>query len=207
MINLFKKECYFCDSKEIFEYGICKNCYDNLKGDILFSKKLEYVDDVIVAFEYNNFLRDKMLSYKFKDKTYLYKFFSEVLTEKLFKEKLSMKYKNITCVPMHKNALKKRGYNQSELIAKQVAKNTLLEFVAPVEKIADVPEQAGIKEFFGRIENIKGVFRFAGEKVESIIIVDDVITTGATVNEMARVLKENGIKKVAALVAATSQNL
>lgn len=205
-VQVLKKKCAFCDSKELYKYGICETCYDNLNLNVSFYKKFKYVDEIYIGCEYSSFLRDKMVKFKFKDETYLYSFFGELLIEKLLKNNLHKNYETITSVPMHKNSLNKRGYNQSELIAKYISENTLIDYRPLLKKDRETREQVELSSF-ERVENLRGVFS-CREAVDgkSIIIVDDVITTGSTIEELAKVLKAAGAKKVAALVVATRQS-
>ncbi|RVU55602.1 ComF family protein [Anaerosphaera multitolerans] len=203
----FEKSCAFCNSKKIYKYGICEECYDNLNMDISFHKNLNYVDEIIIGCEYNDFLKDKIRRFKFKDETHLYKFFGEMLIDLIFKNDIHRNYKVVTSVPMHKKSLKKRGYNQSELMAKYISENTLIPYCDLLEKVLETKDQVGL-DFLERGENLKGAFRCAGNlRDKRIIIVDDIITTGSTVDELGKLLKEKGAKKVAALIVATRQFL
>ncbi len=199
---IYSDECCFCESKEIFKFNMCKECYSNLNLDVKFNALLSNVDDIVVAMQYNKIVRKIVSDFKFRDKVYYYRFFADVMSEKLFENKLSKKYKYICYVPMHKIDERTRGYNQSKLIAEGICDNTMMTLVNPAEKQKRTAEQVKLRES-DRAINIKGAFRISGDVPENIIIVDDVITTGSTVNELAGVLKEGGAKKVAALIAAT----
>ena len=105
-------------------------------------------------------------------------------------------------IPMHKNNLKERGYNQSELIAKEIFKIDSGENFSISEKaltkIKETPHQSELKNKSRRLKNLKDCF-YADEKLvknRNIILIDDVITTGTTMNEAARTLRKAGAKKV-----------
>jgi predicted amidophosphoribosyltransferase len=98
----------------------------------------------------------------------------------------------VTCVPIFKNKLKERGYNQSKLLAEFAAKNLNLEFKEVIAKIKDNSMQHGLN-FAGRQINVRGVYKICGDvKNKNILLCDDVVTTGATLNECVHILaKEN----------------
>ena len=112
----------------------------------------------------------------------------------------------ITCVPMFYKKEKERGYNQSQLIAKSLAEKICVPFEELCIKIKDTSSQTNFntKE---RMENIKDSFAFNTKfkrliKNKIICIVDDVITTGATTNEISKILIENGAKECHVLTFA-----
>jgi len=103
-------------------------------------------------------------------------------------------------VPLHPKRLRWRGFNQSELIARLIAANLGGEFLSDVLiRIKNILPQTQFKGS-ERIKNIEGCFKFVGEteqvKGKIVILVDDVMTTGATINECAKALKLAGAKKV-----------
>ncbi|CDZ75525.1 putative amidophosphoribosyltransferases [Peptoniphilus sp. ING2-D1G] len=199
---IYHAECCFCENKEIFKFNMCKECYSHLNLDVKFNALLPNVDDIVVAMQYNKIVRKIISDFKFRDKVYYYKFFADVMSEKLFENNLSKNYKHICYIPMHKSDEKRRGYNQSKLIAKGICENTMMDLVSSVEKHKRTKEQVNLSES-ERVINMTGAFRVMAKVPDNIIIVDDVITTGSTVNELAGVLKDGGAKKVAALIAAT----
>jgi len=108
-------------------------------------------------------------------------------------------------VPLHKRSLRERGFNQSSLLAANVAAALRKELSAEtVVKKTYTKNQVGLSKE-ERKKNLEGAFSVnPAEKVKekNILLVDDVCTTGATLGECARVLKENGAGKVFALVLA-----
>jgi ComF family protein len=105
-------------------------------------------------------------------------------------------------IPMHKNDLKERGYNQSELIVKKIfemdeGKNFDILLDALI-KVRQTPHQSALKNKSDRLKNLKNCFYAEPLKVKNknIILIDDVITTGTTMNGAAKTLKNAGAKKV-----------
>ncbi len=119
-------------------------------------------------------------------------------------------YDFITTVPLHRNRAKERGYNQSELIARHVCEGLPgAEFSQLLRRVKDTPSfsQLGAIE---RRAQIRRAFRFSGDvsvKKKSVLLIDDVVTTGATTNECARILKRAGAKTVDVLAVAVARRL
>lgn len=199
---MFDFGCPVCGSKNIYKYNLCESCCDNLILDVSWTKELDYVDKVVVGGLYVGMLRKMILDYKFNDKVFYSKVFSQILVEKLFKEKLHMEYPYITYVPMNAQDFKQRGYNQSKILAENISEDSLLKLVEPIVKIKSTKKQVEV-ENKDRYKNLKSAFESRGVVPERVIVVDDVITTGSTLEEVAKTLKENGAKKVAAIVATT----
>ena len=110
-------------------------------------------------------------------------------------------------VPLHKNKRRSRGFNQSELIARAAAKRLPEKLEVACDALVrhrDTISQVGLSRE-ERIENMQGAFRVANAgsvQGRTLIIVDDVMTTGTTLSECARVLKEAGAEKVWAATVA-----
>jgi len=104
----------------------------------------------------------------------------------------------LTFVPLTKRKLIDRGFNQSEILAHIISKNLKLKVFSGLLKIKDTKDQASL-DFEKRLNNLKDVFKIKSSPPEKIILVDDVKTTGTTLKECAKVLKESGAKEIIAL--------
>lgn len=120
----------------------------------------------------------------------------------------------IVPVPLHKRRLRWRGFNQAELLANHVSRNLTPGYAIPVfenvlKRIRYTPPQMKIKDYFQRRKNMRDVFSLtAGPlsiKNKNILLIDDIATTGATLFECARTLKQNGAKFVFAAVIARQE--
>ena len=118
------------------------------------------------------------------------------------------KYDIIGAVPIHKKRINERGYNQSELIAREIAKSIPnLEYKKILIKIKNNQRQSELKKE-DRLENVKNVYKIQNRQIiqnKKIILFDDIYTTGNTVNECSRVLKENGAKEILILTLASGR--
>ena len=190
---------------------LCKKCENVLKKQAAFEND-NYEDDIqknydehLYMFLYDGIIRNCLLNYKFRDKSYLYKtFITFLLKNEIFVEKIKS-YDIIIAVPISIKRKKMRGYNQSGLIAREIGKCTNIKLLTNcLYKNKDtVPQSSLSKE--KRIKNVEGVFALRNIKEinnKKVLIVDDIYTTGNTVNECSRLLKEAGAIKIAVFTLA-----
>ncbi|MFA5247761.1 MAG: ComF family protein [Patescibacteria group bacterium] len=106
-------------------------------------------------------------------------------------------------IPLHIKRLNWRGFNQSELLAQYLAEKLKIKILPGLTRTKNNPPQAKFEEEKRQL-NILDCFSWSGENLtgKKIILIDDVATTGATLNEAARILKKSGAKKVSAITAA-----
>lgn len=197
-MKLKEDRCPLCGRK-LEEYGLCHECLGLINREPTYYYDIEGLDDLIVASTYSGIMRRLIIDFKFKGKVSYKDVISDIMTEKILEKNL--KNEVLTYVPMHKNKEGERGYNQSKLLAEKIASNLDLSCQDVFEKLRDTKFQVGLKKL-DREENLRDAFRVK-DYAEEIIIVDDVITTGATIAELTKVAKKAGIKKVTALIAAT----
>lgn len=111
----------------------------------------------------------------------------------------------ITSVPLHPYRQRWRGFNQSEILARDLAGRFQMEYAALLSRTHKTPPQAGTDSKEERMRNLEGIFACtAPDRVRgrSILLIDDICTSGATLDECARVLKQNGARSVAGFVVA-----
>lgn len=183
------------------------NIYDiNLKKKYyLISGKSIYWEKLLYCFKYKGIIRKYILKYKFGSKPYLSNFFvNQILNNKKLYEILKL-YDIIIPVPMEKVKKQKRGYNQTELIVKLIAKKYKISYQEDIIlKVKNTKTQSTLKKE-ERKDNIKDAYiinekdRLKGKKV---ILFDDIYTTGATVNEISKKLKEAGTREILVIVIA-----
>ena len=149
-------------------------------------------------FKYKDLIRRQILDIKFREKPYISQTIAYFLKniQKSF-EKLE-KYDIIIVVPISKERQRERGYNQSELIAKKIS----IMINVPIKKDIlyktqnTVPQSTLNRE--QRIENSKGVYmvkKCQNIKNKKILLIDDIYTTGSTLNECAKALRQKGMSK------------
>ena len=117
-------------------------------------------------------------------------------------------YDIISAVPIHKKRKKERGYNQSELIAREIAKNIpVIVYKNALKKIKNNKRQSDLSKE-DRLDNVKNVYQIANEEIikdKRVVLFDDIYTTGSTLNECSRLLKQNGVKEILAITLAKGQ--
>lgn len=187
---------------------LCKKCEKLLNGHV--SENVLNIDnmnfqELIYIFKYEGIIRESILKYKFEEKSYLYKTFVNFLlkNDKVFEN--IKNYDTIIPVPISNKRYKKRGYNQSWLLAMELSKLMNLTLITNcLFKAKDVIEQSKLTKE-QRVENIKDVYFLTNEsKIENrkILLLDDIYTTGSTVNECCRMIKKTNPKKIGVLVLA-----
>lgn len=195
---LIEKTCPIC-GKFVKNYGLCQDCLDLIKKNPNYYYDIDGLDDLLVSSTYSGIMRKLIIDFKFKGKLSYGEIISEIMIEKLLKNNLEEEV--ITFVPMYKSRERERGYNQSKILAENIAKKLDLRCIDVFSKIKDTKFQVGLKKDQRQI-NLKDAFKVT-KVPEKIIIVDDVITTGTTISELVKIAKKSGIKKVTALIAAT----
>ena len=110
----------------------------------------------------------------------------------------------VTPVPVHSSRLRSRGYNQSQLLAESVSRNAVLPLSNDLlQRTRDASPQARSGSIEQRARNVENTFAVTGNVQDrAVLLVDDVMTTGATLNSCAKALKEAGASWVGALVLA-----
>ena len=213
-------KCLLCGREEN-ENPICLDCYNNLPiikdhvcaicggkvlgvGEVCFDC-MNYPNSYKKCFtllEYKDEYKHLILSYKNGNKRYLVKLLSYLLLDKF--KTIDIPFDVIIPVPCSKERLKERGFNHIEEMVEDIAcysgkvDNTVL------SRIRYTPHQTGLGREF-REENLKGAFKVIDKKKiknKTVLLVDDIYTTGATINECAKVLYSEGAGVVYGLTLA-----
>lgn len=209
---IYPPVCGFCN--EINNDFLCNKCRNKLKSMKIskiddYRNAPVYFDEHFYMFKYEREIRDFIIKYKFDEKSYMFKSYAKLLQEdECFRNNFIDKYDYIISVPIHKKRFKQRGYNQSELIAKEIGKICGKPYCKNVLiKKKSIVAQSTLDKL-ERVRNIKDAFELGQEdllvKGKKIAIFDDVFTTGATVNECAKVLKSVGADFVGVFTIAKS---
>lgn len=205
MLFLGKDICLFCkESRSIDGNYICKSCMElletvNIERDL----QVEYLERVYYSLVYNKFTRANLHKFKFQGKSYLYKPFGEILLATIKTYNLEEKIQKISFVPSHRRKKARRGYNQSELLANYIGKKLKIPILKKhLQKVKNTKDQSTL----GKIErrkNLKNSFQTRNIndfKGKNILLIDDIITTGTTLEECSKVLRNSGARKVYGLV-------
>jgi competence protein ComFC len=190
------QECPCCRAKS----SSGKFCNDKCAKDF-------YFNQLVVSMKYyeNNFAKKLIIRWKYKFSEEITNILGNILREnflKLSEQNRGLKNAVVVPVPIHKKRLKMRGFNQAEELAKFLSPN----YLNCLERREFRVKQSTLKRAY-RLKNLRGAISLKNgfEKIidgKSIILVDDVSTTGSTLNECSKVLKENGASYIAAIVLA-----
>lgn len=199
---IYPQVCGICG--KVSSKSICNKCRARLKSEFKFEMD-DYTEDVqknfnehYYFFKYENLIRQQILDLKFHEKTYVYKTIMYFFKENKKDLKNLEKYDIIIVVPVSISRKKERGYNQSTILAKEISRIIERPFIENVlSKIKNTVPQSTLNKG-QREQNAKGVYKVNNiQKIynKKILIFDDIYTTGSTLNECAKVLIEQGIKK------------
>ena len=201
---------FICDECEknivIFSPPFCFHCGKPLFYSGGHSERLcalckeekDHFDRAFIVGSYEKSLRDAIHKFKYKKKAGLLKYFSVLMNDYIGGNNVLDKVDLIIPVPLFLTKKRERGFNQSELLAKEISKN----WHVPVSnknlyRFRHTEPQYNL-DYTQREKNIKGAFKLKDKntiKGKRILLVDDVVTTGATVNECSRILKRDGNAK------------
>lgn len=147
-------------------------------------------------FPYDGIFKKAVKRFKFGNKGGYAKQLAFPMVQSILESYPGVDFDLITCVPMHKKRLAQRGYNQAELLARECAKIMNIPYCDTLEKFKENREQHSIKAS-ERAKNVKGVYRIIDKELvcdKNILIIDDIITTGHTLGECAKILMKKGCK-------------
>jgi ComF family protein len=152
--------------------------------------------------EYSNpSVKELIHQFKFNGVREIGETFGAELAEKLSRSGADFEENFIIIpIPLHKKSMRRRGFNQSEILARTISEKLSVPLLTGVlVKTKTTPHQTETKNRHERLENLVGAFEITDKEEVSgknIILVDDIITTGATLTECAKVLKRSGAKNI-----------
>lgn len=224
---LYPKKCVQCGKVGDF---LCPKCFSYLSFDVkvicLYCKRptidslthpgciRKYtIDGTFSSIPYNK--TAQKLIYNFKYKPYLSslsEFLGNLLYESLIQNEnfgnvlSSKKIKKwiLIPIPLYPSKFRRRGYNQAEILAKELGKRFDIPTQNLLERTRETKTQFGLK-LPERKKNIRGAFKFNLDKFEAktgVFLVDDIVTTGSTLMEASKILKRNGAQKVIGITLA-----
>lgn len=215
--------CIVCDDEINGKnpYGLCDKCYKKLefigekccircgkpseneaKYCLLCQNETRYFDTARSAVKYKGNVQKLILEYKFHNKRYLAKYLAKFIEYTV--EEYGIKYDIVVPIPLSKSREKERKYNQ----VSEMLRHTKLSPVVEVLTKTRDNERQSLMAGKERRDNVLGVYAVtdkAAVKGKHVLLVDDIITTGATVNEASRVLMASGAQSVTAVSVAHAE--
>lgn len=205
-----KNWCFFCKEKNNFITNyICDDCKDNIE---ILNREIDLdsvkVDKAFYVLGFNRFIKELIYDFKFNGKSYLYKPLAQIMVDSIEPLNLASDIDLICFVPSHRRKEAIRGYNQSELLAKYVSQKLDVKLsVDNIVKYRFTKEQNKLNRN-QRMNNLKDSFEIKRPEEfigKNILIIDDIVTTGSTFIECAKVLKKSGAREITALALTSSK--
>ena len=188
-----EEKCIICRTDGFI--GLCPYCKSKINRAAIENGNLSY------GF-YGGTLKTLILKFKYESDFTAGYLLSKLLVEMIKENEI---YADVICyVPMTKKSEKKRGFNQCEVIARHIGYHINVPVSDCIKKIKNTKEQKTLTKE-ERVKSIKGAFkvsRIKDIKNKNVILIDDVMTTGATINECKDVLKKSGVNSITVLTIA-----
>lgn len=203
---LFPPKCPFCGKVQDVP-GICPDC----EKDLPWIPGAEALREgpgglrCAGAVWYEKTVRDALLRLKFQGASEIAEPLGELIA-RCAAEQFGGEFDTVTWVPVSKKRLRKRGYDQSELLARSACRFWDIRPVRLLEKKVDNPAQSGIRDDAARRANVLGVYEAVGDVAgKRILLIDDICTTGATLIECTRMLEDAGAEQVVCVAVALTR--
>lgn len=205
---LYPPKCVICGKLlRVEEQDACRQCMLSLPICTCPISGGEFFDSCAAPFRYEGDLRESILRFKFSGRQNYADFYALYLAAAV-RERPADTFDLVTWVPISRKRRRERGYDQAQVLAKRTAKRLGLPCVRTLRKVKNNRRQSSIQDPAERRGNVKNVYRavrperFAGKR---ILLIDDIITTGATLSECAGVLRTSGADRVSAATVATAK--
>jgi competence protein ComFC len=211
--SAWKKVCADCvESLSPIHKPVCRVCFrpldhnDNLCGDCQFVKQEDRVTNVS-AVSYTTKTKKVLARFKYSGDERYAKYIGAIMYDAVEKYYQQIPFSLITSVPLHQNRIVERGFNQSQLLADYIGKYLGLPTQTILERSKPSPPQASLGRS-ARIDALRSSFEVSqdGQQLDltphTILLVDDVYTTGTTIRECAKILRQAGVQTVYAITFA-----
>ena len=191
---LYPPKCVICGKLLEKQGPVCPRCLDSLPEYDGAAPQVRFTEAGAVSFYYEGTLRESFLRFKFGGAAHY-----------------AARFDTLTWAPVSRRRRRSRGYDQSELLCREIAKRLGLEPVRLLRKTRNPPAQSTMADPAGRRANVSGAYepeRAARLDGRRVLLIDDIVTTGATLAECSRVLRTAGASDVvyAAFAAPRKQD-
>lgn len=207
---LYPWKCVFCESV-LKDTDICRECEEKLPytvGDSAM-QKFPFIDKCVSPLYYKDKVRASVHRYKFGGCSAYSRRYAALMSDCVENNLDCRSVDVISWIPLSKKRLRQRGYDQARLLAEEIAAKTGLPCRQLLQKVKNNSAQSLTRDAKQRHENVAGVYALDdGADVSGlrILLVDDVVTTGATMSEAARILRKAGAKSVFGVTLARHED-
>lgn len=207
---LFPPRCTFCG--KLFKTGekeICRKCQEHLPwilGDEA-KQRFEFISKCVSPLWYQDSVRESIHRYKFNDRSGYAKVYGKLLAQ-CISDHLQGEFDLITWVPLSQHGMKKRGYDQAMLLAMSAALSLDQAAVETLRKVRNTDTQSRLDDDSARRANVLGAYDVTDQELiagKRILLIDDVVTTGSTLSECARMLRMFGAADVVCATLARAR--
>lgn len=211
LINLlFPPRCVLCRSfLSRSETDFCHKCRTNTPEFSKSKRKIPFVAHWTGIWYYKDDVRGSIHRFKFSNARRYAIPYAQKLAIRLQQEGMD-EFDLLSWIPVSPARKRERGYDQAQLLAQALARELNMPCQCVLSKIRNTPPQSGINEAAKRRANVQGAYRITDPSLISgkrILLLDDVLTTGATASESAKILMIGGAKEVKlATVAVAEKN-
>lgn len=217
---VFPDRCAACDEVVYCGDGVCEACREKLprvgtpicpfcgleKAFCRCRKRRRHFDRVIAPFYYDGVVEEAVLRMKAFGSRIFAAFFAKEMAESVRQHYGNISFDGVVFVPSERRRERKRGFNPGRIVAEETAACLGLPLLPALVKLTDNAPQKSLPAI-ERSGNVLGVFDLAGGvdvSGKTLLLADDIVTTGATLDECAKMLKIYGAKAVYAVVAAAA---
>lgn len=207
---LFPPKCHFC--RKVLadnETDLCHGCRSDAPEFIRPKRQIHLIAQWTAVWYYKDDVRNSIRRFKFCNARSYAGFFARAIAMKLQEDPFASDFDVLTWVPVSRLRRFARGYDQSELLAHALGEELGMAPVPGLVKLRHTKPQSGIHSGAERRANVFNAYRgtnasqFAGKRV---LLVDDVVTTGATASECAKMLLVSGATDVFLAAVAAAPN-
>lgn len=202
----FPPRCAFC--RTVGVHGVCQNCEKTLPRTPEPLCKDTSFGVCAAPLLYEGVVRESLLRFKFHGVQGAAEGYGALLAQ-CVAEELGGEFDLVTWVPVSRERERERGYDQAFLLARETAKHWGTKPVRLLRKTRDNAAQSGLSSAAERQGNVLGVYKAENTEMlknARVLLIDDILTTGSTLGECVRVLKEAGAKSVVCAALARRQN-
>lgn len=207
---LYPPKCIFCGRLlRDGESGWCGACQEGLPwiGEDEPEKVCAPATRCAAPLWYRDDVRESFHRYKFEGRDFYAPVYGKLMAQ-CVRDRLGLDFDLICWAPLSGKRLKRRGYDQAELLARVLAETLDRPIVPALRKTRDTVEQSSLDSGDARVQNAAGAYECvdpAAVEGKRVLLVDDIITTGSTLSSCARVLLDAGAGEVWAAVFARAQ--
>lgn len=207
----FPKHCVFCNTVIDNDTDMCKNCegeLNNLRNHYPVFTRYGKVK-CVAPFKYTGIIKKAIWIFKFRNAKCNAKILAKYMITTIKRHYRNVKFDCIAYVPSNKIKKLIRGYNPVEELYNEISQSmNLFEAEPIIIKIKRTKEQKKLS-FAKRLENLKGAFKVSEKfdmRSKTVLLIDDVKTTGSTIETIAKLLYESGAQQVYTVLFAVNEH-